>query len=88
MQVACLVDNEAHLALDPSDRFQLQTKPHGHGDVHALLHSSGLLQRWRSQGISHICFFQDTNGLVFRALPAALGGLCHPSTMKFRTATA
>ncbi|KAK9821196.1 hypothetical protein WJX74_008774 [Apatococcus lobatus] len=72
-KVACLVDNEAHLALDPSDRFKLLTKPHGHGDVHSLLHSSGLLQRWRSQGVSHICFFQDTNGLVFRALPAALG---------------
>lgn len=26
------------------------------------------------QGVQWVCFFQDTNGLVFRALPAALGG--------------
>jgi UDP-N-acetylglucosamine pyrophosphorylase len=26
--------------------FVVQTKPHGHGDVHALLHSSGLLPKW------------------------------------------
>lgn len=23
-----------------------QTKPHGHGDVHSLLYSSGLLDKW------------------------------------------
>ena len=33
----CLSDGDAHLALDPKDPFRLQTKPHGHGDVHALL---------------------------------------------------
>jgi hypothetical protein len=26
-----------------------------------------------------LCFFQDTNGLVFRALPAALGALATPT---------
>jgi hypothetical protein len=41
-KVACLSDNDAHLALDPKDPFSVQTKPHGHGDVHMLLHSSGL----------------------------------------------
>ncbi len=76
--MACLLDNGAHLALDPSDPFRLLTKPHGHGDVHSLLHSSGILQRWQDQGVSHVCFFQDTNGLVFRALPAALGRLYLP----------
>jgi UDP-sugar pyrophosphorylase len=45
-KVACLVDNDAKLALDPSNPFLIQTKPHGHGDVHALLHSSGLLPKW------------------------------------------
>lgn len=24
----------------------VQTKPHGHGDVHVLLHQSGLLAKW------------------------------------------
>ena len=76
-QVACLSNANAHLAVDPEDSFALQTKPHGHGDVHALLHSSGLLSSWRSSGVQWVAFFQDTNGLVFRALPAALGeGLC------------
>lgn len=51
----------------------IQQKPHGHGDVHALLHSTGLVKRWKQSGVQWVCFFQDTNGLVFRALPAALG---------------
>lgn len=34
-------DNEAHLALLKDNAFQVQTKPHGHGDVHMLLHSTG-----------------------------------------------
>lgn len=37
---AC-ADNDARLALLDKDPFQVQTKPHGHGDVHMLLHSSG-----------------------------------------------
>ena len=67
------MDNDAHLALDERDPYSLQTKPHGHGDVHALLHSSGLVDKWKKAGIQWICFFQDTNGLVFRGLPVALG---------------
>ena len=72
-KVPCLTDNEAHLALDPSDPYQVQTKPHGHGDVHSLLYSKGLVKTWAKQGIEWVCFFQDTNALVFRALLAALG---------------
>lgn len=72
-QVACLSDTDAHLALDAEDSFELQTKPHGHGDVHALLFKSGLLDQWRHAGVQWIALFQDTNGLVFRAMPAALG---------------
>lgn len=72
-KVACLADNSARMALIPGDHFAVQTKPHGHGDVHMLLHSSGLATRWRAAGIRWAVFFQDTNALVFRALPAALG---------------
>ena len=72
-QVACLSDGEAHLALDKEDPFAVQTKPHGHGDVHVLLHSSGLLGRWVAAGVKWVAFFQDTNALVFRGLPAAIG---------------
>jgi UDP-sugar pyrophosphorylase len=39
-KVPCLSDNEAHIATDGKDPFSIQTKPHGHGDVHALLHST------------------------------------------------
>lgn len=83
-KVACLIDNDAHLALEQNNKYRiqvgfcilswswkhvwrqsifwwfwiqfynffpaylmsLQTKPHGHGDVHALLYSSGLLKQW------------------------------------------
>jgi hypothetical protein len=64
--VACLVDNDAKLALDPSNPFLIQTKPHGHGDVHTLLHSSGLLPKWQQEGRMWVLFFQDTNGLLFK----------------------
>ncbi|KAJ3696268.1 hypothetical protein LUZ60_001645 [Juncus effusus] len=72
-KVACLADNDARLALDPNDKYKIQTKPHGHGDVHALLYSSGLLQQWKETGRKWVLFFQDTNGLLFKAIPASLG---------------
>ncbi|XP_008798136.1 UDP-sugar pyrophosphorylase [Phoenix dactylifera] len=72
-KVACLDDNDARLALDLNDKYKIQTKPHGHGDVHALLYSSGLLNEWQNAGRKWVLFFQDTNGLLFKAIPAALG---------------
>nr|GEU63393.1 UDP-sugar pyrophosphorylase [Tanacetum cinerariifolium] len=72
-KVACLADNDARLALDPDNKYRIQTKPHGHGDVHALLYSSGLLKEWQDAGLRWVFFFQDTNGLLFKAFPAALG---------------
>lgn len=72
-KVACLEDNDARLALDPQNRYRIQTKPHGHGDVHSLLHSSGILKVWHNAGLKWVLFFQDTNGLLFKAIPSALG---------------
>ncbi|GAQ87502.1 UTP--glucose-1-phosphate uridylyltransferase [Klebsormidium nitens] len=72
-KVACLADNSASLALDPDDKFRILTKPHGHGDVHSLLYSSGLLKDWQAKGVKWILFFQDTNGLIFKAVPSSLG---------------
>lgn len=72
-KVACLDDNDARLALDPKNRYRIQTKPHGHGDVHSLLHSSGILKVWYNAGLKWVLFFQDTNGLLFKAIPSALG---------------
>ena len=70
-KVACLGDGHGRLAME--DSYTIQTKPHGHGDVHMLLHSTGLAKKWQQDGFKWICFFQDTNGQVFRALPAAVG---------------
>ncbi|KAF2291319.1 hypothetical protein GH714_022844 [Hevea brasiliensis] len=72
-KVACLEDNDARLAGDPQNKYRIQTKPHGHGDVHSLLYSSGLLNKWIDAGLRWILFFQDTNGLLFKAIPASLG---------------
>ncbi|KAI4337869.1 hypothetical protein L6164_016237 [Bauhinia variegata] len=72
-KVACLDDNDAKLAVDPQNKYRIQTKPHGHGDVHSLFYSSGLLNVWRGAGLRWVIFFQDTNGLLFKAIPAALG---------------
>ncbi|GAB5360512.1 hypothetical protein AAMO2058_000634700 [Amorphochlora amoebiformis] len=72
-KVPALSDNNASFALDSSDKFKLLTKPHGHGDVHLLLYQSGLATKWAESGVTWISFFQDTNGLVFNALPACLG---------------
>lgn len=72
-KVACLDDNNAKLSVDPLNKYRIQTKPHGHGDVHSLLYSSGLLKEWQDAGLKWVLFFQDTNGLLFKAIPSALG---------------
>lgn len=72
-RVACLSDEAGHLARSKESPYRVEAKPHGHGDVHALLHSSGLLERWVSQGKRWVVLFQDTNALFFRTLPALLG---------------
>jgi UDP-sugar pyrophosphorylase len=71
--VPALSDNDANIALDPNNQYKVLTKPHGHGDVHALLHKHKVASQWVAQGIQWITFFQDTNGLAFHTLPLALG---------------
>ena len=56
-----------------NNSFSIETKAHGHGDVHQLLYRSKLVQKWKEANKKWIIFFQDTNPLVFRALPAVLG---------------
>lgn len=69
--VPAIADNDGHLAL--KEKYQLILKPHGHGDIHMLLHTSGVAAKLQQQGIEHLVFIQDTNGQVFNAVPAALG---------------
>jgi len=72
-QVPALRDASGNLATNPDDPFHIMTKPHGHGDVHTLLYSKGLAQKLVEQGYKWIYFFQDTNSLSFKTLPATLG---------------
>jgi len=69
--VPAIADNDGHLAL--AEKYKLILKPHGHGDIHMLLHTSGLAAKLHADGIEHFVYVQDTNGQVFNALPAALG---------------
>jgi UDP-sugar pyrophosphorylase len=70
-KVPALISNQAQIAM--SGPYELDAKPHGHGDVHSLMYSTGLASDWAAQGINWIIFFQDTNGLAFYTLPAMLG---------------
>jgi UDP-sugar pyrophosphorylase len=58
--VPALMDAAARFAPNDKDPYEIQTKPHGHGDVHTLLHQSGLVSRWHSQGRKWVVFFQVT----------------------------
>ncbi len=69
--VPAIADNDGHLALEA--KYKLILKPHGHGDIHMLLHTSGLAAQLHAEGLEHIVLIQDTNGQVFNAVPAALG---------------
>ena len=67
-----IIDNECHLALS-KDKLLIETKPHGHGDIHYLLYKSGKVKNWISQGKKYLVLFQDTNILAFNCIPSAIG---------------
>ena len=71
--VPALESNNARIAVVNNGETIL-TKPHGHGDVHALLYSNHVVKSWLNDlGLDYVVFFQDTNGLAFHTLPLALG---------------
>jgi UDP-sugar pyrophosphorylase len=72
-KVAALCNGNAGLALEDDDRWCIQTKPHGHGDVHHLLYREGLVDQWAKEGKTHIVFLQDTNALVINSVLPTLG---------------
>ena len=55
-KVAALLDNDAHIAM--LSAYEMDTKPHGHGDVHTLLSSTGLAAKWAAEGRRYVLFFQ------------------------------
>lgn len=69
--VPAIADNEGRLAL--AEKYKLILKPHGHGDIHMLLYTSGIAAKLAKDGYEHFALIQDTNGQVFNALPAAVG---------------
>eukprot|EP00501_MAST-03F_sp_TOSAG23-6_P000581 GSMAST32.ASY1.ANO1.602.1 assembled CDS len=72
-KVPAIVDNEGKFTVTSEDSFEIATKPHGHGDVHMVLHTSGVAKKWVNEGRKWVLFFQDTNGLVFHSALAAIG---------------
>ncbi|KAH8620732.1 putative UTP glucose 1 phosphate uridylyltransferase [Trypanosoma vivax] len=74
--VFCFTDTAPRLAVKDG---KLLRKPHGHGDVHSLLHNaveqkSGrrLLELWLEQGLEYIVFLQDTNAAATLTVPVSL----------------
>ena len=71
-KVPSIEDNDGRIALDASG-FQIQTKPHGHGDVHSLLHLSGTIKAWLKRGKKYMFIFQDTNAFALQSCLPGLG---------------
>lgn len=70
-KVPALKDNNAGLSM--AGPWEIETKPHGHGDVHHLLFKHGLVDKWLEEGRKYVVFLQDTNALVINAILPALG---------------
>lgn len=70
-KVAALKDSLA--GLNMQDRWTVETKPHGHGDVHHLLYREGFIDKWEKEGRKHVIFLQDTNALVINSILPTLG---------------
>ena len=71
-KIPAILDNDCHLALEP-DKFLIETKPHGHGDIHYLLYSYGKAKQWVKEGKKYMVQFMDTNVLAFNCIPASIG---------------
>lgn len=65
-KVPALIGVDGSFALDEK-KFEIVTKPHGHGDVHTLLHQFGVAKKWKDLGKKWVIFFQDTNPLTFKS---------------------
>ena len=84
LPMPCFKDIECNLdhIVDQHGQLVLTGKPHGHGDIHLLVKQSGILEKWKTQGVRSVCFFQDTNPF---SLPttAALYGYMTLKNLKF-----
>lgn len=71
-KVPALLDNDCKMALK-DNKLEIDTKPHGHGDVHTLVYQNKVIEKWIQEGKKYVLFFQDTNSLTFRAVPSLVG---------------
>ena len=71
-KIPAILDNDCHLAL-VDDKLLIETKPHGHGDVHHLLYKYGKAKEWIKMGKKYMVQFMDTNVLAFNCVPASIG---------------
>jgi hypothetical protein len=78
-QVSCLMQGRVAAIADDTGAlaarspYTLLTKPHGHGDVHSLLHASGLASRWAREGVHWLYFMQDSSTTYWHHHLASLG---------------
>jgi len=70
-KVAALSNGNAGLSM--KSQWEVETKPHGHGDVHHLLYREGYVDKWAAEGRKHVVFLQDTNALVINSVLPTLG---------------
>ncbi|MDR1695980.1 MAG: UTP--glucose-1-phosphate uridylyltransferase [Endomicrobium sp.] len=58
---------------NPTGHYSLETKPHGHGDVHELMYRTGVAGELQKAGKSKLMFIQDTNGAVMNTALSMTG---------------
>jgi UDP-sugar pyrophosphorylase len=57
--VPALSDNDAKFAMDSANPCKVSTKPHGHGDIHALMYRDGIIRKWKQDfDINYVVLFQ------------------------------
>ena len=71
-KIPALLDNDCHMALE-LNKLLIETKPHGHGDIHYLLFKSGKAKQWNEEGKKYMVQFMDTNVLAFNCIPVSIG---------------
>ena len=73
--VPAILDYDGNLSLieDADGDIVLETKPHGHGDVHALMNKMGVAKEFAKLGKKAVMFIQDTNGSVMNGALPMLG---------------
>jgi len=51
-----MIDIKAHFAR-VNGKLLIDTKPHGHGDIHTLLFMSGLAEKWNAENRKWLFIF-------------------------------